>query len=69
MFHAHVGDQPLEALAPGGRRAGLTLIVVDDDDLSSRQPSAVARSRSAYCRFVLSTFSRTCLIEDWRMDQ
>jgi transposase len=31
---------------------------------SSRQPSAVARPRRAYCRFVLSTFSMTCRIDD-----
>jgi hypothetical protein len=33
MSHTYLGDQPLEALAPGRRRAGLTLIVVDDGDL------------------------------------
>ena len=34
---------------------------------SSVQPSASARPRSAYCRFVLSTFSITCFIDDCRM--
>ena len=33
ISHTHVGDQPLEALAPRSRCTGLTLIVVDDDDL------------------------------------
>jgi hypothetical protein len=33
MSHADVADQPLKPLAPGRRRAGLALIVVDDDDL------------------------------------
>ena len=31
--HADVADQTLEALAPGRRRAGFSLIGVDDDDL------------------------------------
>src|ERR1700752_352540 len=33
MAHAHLGDQSLEAFAPGCRCAGLTLIVVDSGDL------------------------------------
>ena len=30
------------------------------------QPSATARSRSAYCRLVLSVFSNTWRSDDWR---
>src|SRR5262249_52341543 len=31
--HPHVGDQALKSLAPGGGRARLALVAVDDDDL------------------------------------
>jgi len=31
--HAYVGDQSLKTFAPRSRRAGLTLVVVNDDDL------------------------------------
>ncbi len=34
---------------------------------SSGQPSVTARRRSAYWRWVLSVFSKTCRSEDWRM--
>ncbi len=34
---------------------------------SSAQPSATARSRNAYCRFVLSVFWNICRSVDWRM--
>ena len=33
VSHADIGDQALKTLAPGCRRAGLTLIIVDDDNL------------------------------------
>ena len=67
MAHAHIGDQPLKTFAPGCRRARLALIVVDDDDLIvSANPVRRRADASAYCRFVLSMFSMTCRIEDWR---
>ena len=64
--HADLGDQLLEALAVHRRGARLAEIGVDDDDRSRGQPSATARWRSAYWRWVLSVFSKTCRTVDCR---
>jgi len=55
----HLGDEPLEAIPPRGRGPRLALVAVDYDDRSWGQPNATARWRSAYCRAVLSVFSKT----------
>ncbi|MFW8642903.1 hypothetical protein ACOJBO_09725 [Rhizobium beringeri] len=67
MPHADVADQALEPFTPGGRCTGLSLIVVDDDNLLVAPSEGDSTPRSAYCRLALSTFSTTCRMEDWRM--
>ena len=65
LAHAHGGDQTLEAF-PVAVRARLAQVAVDDDDLVGGQPRAMARSRSAYWRLVLSVFSNTWRKVLWR---
>ena len=65
--HPDLGDQLLESFAVRGRGARLAEIGIDDDDpLVGLSP---ARRRAGAVRtvaLVLSVFSKTCRIVDWR---
>jgi len=54
MAHAHIGDEALKAFTPGCRRARLTLIIVDDDNLivtPTECDSAPTQRVLAFCAF------------------
>ena len=66
--HRDLGDQPGKGRPGIGRRGRYPKVVVDHHDPRPRptQPSAAARSASAYCSRVDSECSRTCCLLDWR---
>jgi hypothetical protein len=66
MAQPDLSHQGLEAVPAGDRGTRVSLILIDDVDVSRLQPKSWARCTRSYCRAVLPMLSRTWARVDWR---